>query len=357
MISNAEKFTTAKLIQAGATRVEAEKQVRYASEDRQFEAQKQQNLSQYGKIVGTAINAAMSVEHKGGRNADEALLSAYELDAERTKAEKEANKKGRKGKKPKKSDAEKDAEKAAEKLEEFFDQFKLGMEQQERLLGVYGEQREELEKVIEIENRLGDARHLVSQKQIEAMANEELALERKLEREQELYELGSQNVENLLMAIVDGTSSIEDAFKAMLANIIREVYQNSVAKGAADWAGNALVSLFSANGNAFGTGGVKMFANGGVVDSPTLFNYSGGTGMMGEAGPEAIMPLKRNSQGKLGVQVSGGSSGDISIQQHFYISANGDESVRSIIRQEMPNIANAAKVAVIEGKRRNERGL
>ena len=357
MISNAEKFTTAKLIREGATRVEAEKQVRYASEDRKYEAQKQQNLSQYGKIVGTAINAAMSVEHQGGRNADEALLSAYELDAERTKAEKEANKKGRKGKKPKKSDAEKDAEKAAEKLEEFFDQFKLGMEQQERLLGVYGEQREELEKVIEIENRLGDARHLVSQKQIEAMANEELALERKLEREQELYELGSQNVENLLMAIVDGTSSIEDAFKAMLANIIREVYQNSVAKGAADWAGNALVSLFSANGNAFGTGGVKMFASGGVVDSPTLFNYSGGTGMMGEAGPEAIMPLKRNSQGKLGVQVSGGSSGDISIQQHFYISANGDESVRSIIRQEMPNIANAAKVAVIEGKRRNERGL
>ena len=189
------------------------------------------------------------------------------------------------------------------------------------------------------------------------MANEELALERKLEREQELYEIGSQNVENLLMAIVDGTSSIEDAFKAMLASIIREVYQQYVAKGAADWAGNAIVSLFSAKGNAFGSGGVKMFANGGVVDSPTLFNYSGGTGMMGEAGPEAIMPLKRNSQGKLGVQVSGGSSGDISIQQHFYISANGDESVRSIIRQEMPNIANAAKVAVIEGKRRNERGL
>ena len=360
MISNAEKFTTAKLIREGATRVEAEKQVRYASEDRTYEAQKQQNLTQYGKIIGSAINAGLSIQHEGGRNADEALLSAYELDAERSKSARGSGGKGSKGgrgSKRKLSDAEKDAEKAAEKLEEFFEQFKLGMEQQKRLLGVYGEQREELEKVIEIENRLGEARHLVSQKQIEAMANEELALERKLEREQELYELGSQNVENLLMAIVDGTSSIEDAFKAMLANIIREVYQNSVAKGAADWAGNALVSLFSANGNAFGTGGVKMFASGGVVDSPTLFNYSGGTGMMGEAGPEAIMPLKRNSQGKLGVQVSGGSSGNVSIQQNFHISANGDESVRTIIRQEMPSIANAAKMAVIEGKRRNERGL
>ena len=137
MISNAEKFTTAKLIREGATRVEAEKQVRYASEDREYEAQKRQNLEKYGNIVGTAINAAMSVDHKGGRNADEALLSAYELDAERSKAEKGSGK-GRKGRKPRKSDAEKDAEKAAEKLEEFFEQFKLGMEQQERLLGVHG---------------------------------------------------------------------------------------------------------------------------------------------------------------------------------------------------------------------------
>ena len=358
MISNAEKFTTAKLIREGKTRVEAEKLSRYQTEDARYEAQKQQNLAQYGKIVGTAINAALSVDHVGGRNADEALLSAYELDAERTKAEREANRKGRKkGGRGKLSDAEKDAKKAQEKLEEFFDQFKLGMEQQKRLLGVYGEQREELEKVIEIENRLGDARHLVSQKQIEAMAQEELALERKLQREQELYELGSQNVENLLMAIVDGTSSIEDAFKAMLANIIREVYQNYVAKGAADVAGNFLVSLFSANGNAFGVGGVKMFANGGVVDSPTLFNYSGGTGMMGEAGPEAIMPLKRNSQGKLGVQVSGNSSNPINITNVFNVSANGDDSVKRIIQSQMPKIQEATVQGVVAAKRRNVRGL
>ena len=357
MISNAEKFTTAKLIREGKTRAEAEKLSRYQTEDARYEAQKQQNLAQYGKIVGTAINAALSVAHVGGRNADEALLSAYELDAERTKAEREANKKGRKkGGRGKLSDAEKDAKKAQEKLEDFFDQFKLGMEQQERLLGVYGEQREELEKVIEIENRLGDARGLVSQKQIEAMAQEELALERKLEREQQIYELGRSSFENFLMTVVDGTSSIEDAFKAMLANIIREVYQQYVAKGAADVAGNFLVSLFSAKGNAFGSGGVKMFANGGVVDSPTLFNYSGGTGMMGEAGPEAIMPLKRNSQGKLGVQVSGGGQ-SVVVNNHWYISANGDAAVKAIIQSEAPKIIEKTKLAVADANRRNRRGF
>ena len=59
---------------------------------------------------------------------------------------------------------------------------------------------------------------------------------------------------------------------------------------------------FSANGNAFGPGGkVNYFADGGVVGSPTMFGYNGGIGMMGEAGHEAIMPLKRDASGKLGV--------------------------------------------------------
>ena len=158
------------------------------------------------------------------------------------------------------------------------------------------------------------------------------------------------------MTIVSGTSSIEDAFKGMLANIISEIYQQYVAKGAADWAGNAIVSLFSANGNAFGSGGVKMFANGGVVDSPTLFNYSGGTGVMGEAGPEAILPLKRNSQGKLGVEVSGNSQ-SVVVNNHWYISANGDAAVKAIIQAETPRIVETTKLAVADANRRNRKGF
>lgn len=47
---------------------------------------------------------------------------------------------------------------------------------------------------------------------------------------------------------------------------------------------------------------IKFFAKGGIVDSPTAFSHDGGTGVMGEAGPEAIMPLERGSDGKLGVK-------------------------------------------------------
>lgn len=61
--------------------------------------------------------------------------------------------------------------------------------------------------------------------------------------------------------------------------------------------------LFNADGNAFINGRVQPFANGGVVSSPTLFPLSGNrTGLMGERGAEAIMPLKRTPSGQLGIQ-------------------------------------------------------
>lgn len=68
-----------------------------------------------------------------------------------------------------------------------------------------------------------------------------------------------------------------------------------------------MTGLF-ANGGAF-AGGVQMFANGGaftnsVVSRPTLFPFANGTGLMGEAGPEAIMPLRRDGSGRLGVSAA-----------------------------------------------------
>jgi phage-related minor tail protein len=53
------------------------------------------------------------------------------------------------------------------------------------------------------------------------------------------------------------------------------------------------------------------FADGGIVNSPLLFAQHGGVGMMGEAGPEAIMPLARGPDGKLGVR--GGGSTHITV--------------------------------------------
>jgi lambda family phage tail tape measure protein len=75
---------------------------------------------------------------------------------------------------------------------------------------------------------------------------------------------------------------------------------------------------FNALGNAYAANGIVPFAMGGIVNKPTLFKFANGgvpgTGLMGEAGPEAIIPLKRGPDGKLGVSGGGGVSvGEINI--------------------------------------------
>jgi phage-related minor tail protein len=67
------------------------------------------------------------------------------------------------------------------------------------------------------------------------------------------------------------------------------------------------------DGGAFAQGRVMPFAKGGVVSSPTSFPMRGGRGLMGEAGPEAIMPLTRGADGRLGVQAAGGSARPVTV--------------------------------------------
>ena len=69
----------------------------------------------------------------------------------------------------------------------------------------------------------------------------------------------------------------------------------------------------NANGNAFVDGRVQKYAYGGIVKKPTLFPMANGMGLMGEAGAEAILPLRRGSNGKLGVQSTGGGFGNINV--------------------------------------------
>lgn len=74
----------------------------------------------------------------------------------------------------------------------------------------------------------------------------------------------------------------------------------------------------AANGAAFNQQGMMAFAQGGIVRSPTPFTFGGGRlGVMGEAGPEAIMPLGRDGQGRLGVR-----GGGTNVNVHNYAGAS-----------------------------------
>lgn len=91
--------------------------------------------------------------------------------------------------------------------------------------------------------------------------------------------------------------------------------------------GNVLSSLLGfAKGGVFEQGRVQPFAKGGVVAAPSFFPMtgSGGLGLMGEAGPEAIMPLARGPDGRLGIRGGQGGSTHVSVT----IQARDAESFR-----------------------------
>lgn len=99
----------------------------------------------------------------------------------------------------------------------------------------------------------------------------------------------------------------------------------------------------SANGNVVAGGAVRPFASGGVIAAPTYFPLGRGTGLMGEKGAEAIMPLARGPDGRLGVQAAGGSGPSINVT----INAQDVDSFR---RSETQVAALLAR-AVARGRR------
>lgn len=221
-------------------------------------------------------------------------------------------------------------------------------EQKRKLIGL----SEEETRRQEILYQLREKGLPTDDKRIEQIIQMEAETRKLIEAEQQREQMMTAiqgHIESAFMSFVDGSKSVEDAFKSMLRNIILEIYQTKVAKPAA----NAIMDLlFSAKGNVFSGGAhVKAYADGGVVNRTTAFPMRGGVGIMGEAGPEAIMPLKRGKNGKLGVQMEG-SSGATVVNNYFNVSANGDDSVKRIIRGEIPRITEATKAAVVDAKRR-----
>ncbi len=113
--------------------------------------------------------------------------------------------------------------------------------------------------------------------------------------------------------VFDG-AKLSDALKSMAKSLADTVYGIAM-KPVQNALGGAIASGLSGllggmmpfeKGGSFSQGRVMPFAKGGVVSQATPFAMRGGQGLMGEAGPEAIMPLARGADGRLGVQSSGG---------------------------------------------------
>jgi TP901 family phage tail tape measure protein len=172
-------------------------------------------------------------------------------------------------------------------------------------------------------------------------------------------------IEKKTDALVDAAKSIDESFGAAFSSAIRGAESMGEAVGrvldnlADQILSNAFTSLFSsiglgkifgplvasANGNVFSGGNVMAFADGGVVSGPTVFPMRNGAGLMGEAGPEAIMPLERDRRGRLGVRSSGESGGTVEVSVR--VDDNGNivpviERVSgNVVARAAPNIIGA----------------
>lgn len=155
---------------------------------------------------------------------------------------------------------------------------------------------------------------------------------------------------------IRNSESLSDAFKNLLkdigALIVKAMVLQAISPlfgGSGGGVGGLFGSLFgitNANGNVFNQSGLVPFANGGVIDRPTIFPFARGVGLMGEKGPEAIMPLERGSDGKLGVK-SSGEGGDT----HITMNINAVDSQSFI--QALRNNKIAIESIVVENLMRN----
>ena len=137
-------------------------------------------------------------------------------------------------------------------------------------------------------------------------------------------------------ALVSMVTSGKADFKSLANSILADLARIAVRQNITGPLAQSMAGLFSGGGNGYGAGGADKptaggqgfvwNAKGGVYNSPSLSAYSGGvydspraftfakgTGIFAEAGPEAIMPLSRDSRGQLGVRVQGAGAGQEAI--------------------------------------------
>jgi hypothetical protein len=199
----------------------------------------------------------------------------------------------------------------------------------------------------EVERAIASSSVDYSQKAIDATVAELAAYNQIVEKRQELqgiYDTVQSSMSDGFMSMVEGTKSVKDAFRDMAKDIIKQLYDVYVIQkmvGAVGEGGSAGTGIMGFLGGILG-----QKASGGTVMSNQPY-------LVGEKGPELIVPRNRGHVMNADLTSNAmGGGGSVVVNQTFNFSANGDDSVKRIIAQAAPSIANMAKQSVMDARRR-----
>ena len=179
---------------------------------------------------------------------------------------------------------------------------------------------------------------------LEQQINKNLELMRVEQQRIDLANTIGSAMEDSLMSMVDGTKSVKDAFRDMAADIVRHLYKVLVVQQMI----NAFGGMLSGSSNA------SIAKIGGALESYDNGGYTGNGprsgGLDGKGGFMAIMhPRETVVDHTKGQQAS---TNGPTIVQNFNFSANGDDSVKKIIAQAAPQIAQMTKNSMLNDRRR-----
>ena len=125
----------------------------------------------------------------------------------------------------------------------------------------------------------------------------------------------------LVKATTTGKFEFKELVDSILEDVARLLVRTQITEPLAQGLSGLISNIFgggqsgggfleSADGAFKGGQQITAYARGGIVGKPTIFPMANGMGLMGEAGPEAVLPLTRMSSGRLGVDAAGGRSGN-----------------------------------------------
>lgn len=219
-----------------------------------------------------------------------------------------------------------DAEKAAKRYQAILrdqKQYIDGLQQEAAALGLSERATRAAAIETELLNKAQDAGIKLTAAQraelhglAEASATAEFGLAKARAELDALREAGAATG-SILKGLADGTLDWKDALSQAVSVALRLLNTINVAGGGRGIFGGGffqsllggLLGIPFADGGVLRHGTVVPFARGGVVDRPTLFPMARGAGLMGEAGPEAVVPLRRGRDGRLGIEAHGGDHG------------------------------------------------